>query len=127
MRGPASGPVPMSASAEAAEDAVMVAEAPGRPAARPADLDTGPSFEPTPAHVASEATEMAMIRLHELSLIGLIQRPDGPMALLRRPDGAILRAGVGEEIGDERVVVIGDTGVVLVAEGERRTLTLPQS
>ena len=82
---------------------------------------------PTPAHVAEAATASSRLPLDELQLIGLFRRANGPAALFRQADGAIVTAEVGTRLGAEEVTAIGDTGVVLADGPTIRTMLLPSA
>ena len=63
----------------------------------------------TPIETLETATQVERLPLHELTLIGIYQRTDeGPLALVRFPNGEIEGAVVGSEIGGRRVFAIGE-------------------
>ncbi|EAR49772.1 hypothetical protein OG2516_04723 [Oceanicola granulosus HTCC2516] len=81
--------------------------------------------EETNETVAEAATETGAIDTGDTVVIGLIDRPDGPRAMLRYPDGEIDTVAPGDLTRTGRIIAI-DTEQVIVADSRgQQTLTMP--
>lgn len=70
------------------------------------------------AFVAENATELSLLPLDEVTLIGVAGPEAAMRAMIRMPDGAIVSGGLGERIGVGRLIEIGPAGVVVeLADG----------
>ena len=80
----------------------------------------------TPPQVAASAQIEDALPLNELALIGLFGTPDGASALVRAPDGDILRLVAGDQALGLTVTAIDDTALHFVdASGAPSRLTMP--
>lgn len=80
----------------------------------------------TPENVAKFATEKRAIDTASLTLLGTIEEPDGPRALIRTTGGSIQKVAPGDRIGLSQVRAIA-TGMVQISSfGTVRTLTMPR-
>ncbi|SLN47922.1 hypothetical protein [Roseisalinus antarcticus] len=77
------------------------------------------------ADTARAATEPQALDLSATALIGLIDGPEGPSALLRYRDGEIATVAPGESTPEGQVVAIDDTRVVIAQRAGQLVLTMP--
>lgn len=75
-----------------------------------------PVPEPAPAPVVEAVPEPAPVERTEFVLVGIVQQPDGPFALLKpRAGGAVVTARQGDAAGGWRVETITPTAVRLTS------------
>lgn len=74
---------------------------------------------------AEAATDIEVLPLYSLQLIGLLTGAETPKALLRGSDGAILTAAQDEDTPMGRLKHIGTDFVLIDTGPELRRLTLP--
>ncbi len=65
------------------------------------------------AFVAETATRAGALPLDEVALLGVAGPDEAMRALIRLPDGAIMRAALGERIALGRLIEISPAGVVI--------------
>ena len=69
--------------------------------------------------VQDVATEVGAINLSELSLIAIVRQPGGYHALVRLPDGRILRVVQGDRVDDATVAAISEDALFLLGADQR--------
>jgi len=80
---------------------------------------------PTKASVARAATIKDGISLGEVSLIGIFGKSSSRRALVRTPDGDVVRVKTGDRVRGWSVAAIGKSAVRMARSGKTRTLRLP--
>lgn len=136
-----------SAIASAVEAAVAAAQQPDPApeaipaAAEPAIVDDGnvtPETEqepqlasaapsiPTKANVAKEATERNALNLSKINLIGVYGSQSNRYALIRQPNGRIVKVSVGDRIDGGRVAAVTDGEVRYEKRGKMVVLAMPR-
>ena len=82
----------------------------------------------TPAQVAETAAIEGALPLNALALIGLFEKPDGSMALIRTSRGEIVEVRAGEQTNGITVNAIASDGLHITDSlGNTKVLTLPGS
>ncbi len=82
--------------------------------------------ETTPISAETEAAATLRADLPRgMALIGTMTGGDQPRALLRAPNGRILKLGVGEQAGRDRILGIDDGKVMMARGGKTYSLTMP--
>ncbi len=79
----------------------------------------------TNANLAAEATIPDALPDGETVLLGIFQRPEGSLALLRDAHGRVTGVGIGDRVGAGVVTAIGDDGLHLTEGGRESRLTIP--
>jgi len=130
---PSARPASLNARVTAALDAerrrtaAAAARPPAPAAAAPAPAAaaaaTAPSI-PSSASVQREATERRGINTRQANLIGVFGTPSNRRALVRMPNGSVVRLQVGDSFDGGRVSAIGETELRYVAGGRDRVLRL---
>lgn len=134
-----------SAIASAVEAAVAAAAIQPEPAAEPAPepalLDDGnvtPETEqepqlasaapsiPTQANVAKEATDKNVLNLGKINLIGVYGSQSNRYALVRQPNGRIIKVSVGDRIDGGRVAAVTETELRYEKRGQMLVLAMPR-
>jgi hypothetical protein len=128
------------AAASAAASAAAIAASP-RPDDRPRDLATvlpTPEAEdepeptsaapriPTRASVAAQATQSNAVKLREINLIGVFGNSSDRRALIRLPNGKMVRVRVGDRLDGGQVATIDKSRLIYVKSGRSLVLELPK-
>ena len=103
-------------------------EAERQVAARQEPARTTPSNQlriPSNARVSSVATVENAINLGDVSLIGIMGKSSARRALIRLPQGRIIRVSRGESFSGWTVSAIDDSGVRIQRRGQNKVLRLP--
>lgn len=82
---------------------------------------------PSNAKTAKLATVLDALDMKTTVLIGIVGQTGTPSALLRNPDGSIVKIGRGDKTSAGTVVGINANSVSLQKSGKVRVLRLPQS
>lgn len=104
-------------------------EPPGDAAAPEADAEPedGGGQIPSSASVAREATVKNAVNLSKLTLIGIFGTEANRHALVRQPNGRLVKVEVGDRLDGGKVVAITATEVRVQKGGQVQTLTLPKT
>jgi type IV pilus biogenesis protein PilP len=100
--------------------------APAAPAAPAQTAATQPRI-PTSASVADTATQRRAVNLRRVNLIGVFGSQANRRALVRMPNGQVVRVQVGDTLDGGRVSAIGDTELRYVRGGRNQILRVGQS
>lgn len=133
---PAPPPRPREVSSEPSELAVLAAPAPekrpksikpttvlgAKTVAAPKDQKKGGR----PVAAARGATQSDGIELGDISLLGVFSNRSGRRALLRTPDGQIVRVSPGDQVDGWTVAAIAKSSIRINRDGESRNLKLPR-
>ncbi|WP_209425207.1 hypothetical protein [Pararhodobacter sp. SW119] len=114
------------AIAAATQNQPEPAAAPAAPAAPAQTTATQPRI-PTSASVAETATQRRAVNLRRVNLIGVFGSQSNRRALVRMPNGQVLRVQVGDTLDGGRVSAIGDTELRYVRGGRNQILRVGQS
>jgi type IV pilus biogenesis protein PilP len=114
---------------QAVAAALAAAEAPADAATPEADAEPedGGGQIPSSASVAREATVKNAINLSKLTLIGIFGTESNRHALVRQPNGRLVKVEVGDRLDGGKVVAITTTEVRVQKGGEVISLTLPKT
>lgn len=114
--------------AERRRTAAAAARAPAAtPAAAPAPAATAAAAAPnipSSASVQREATEARAIRLRDVNLLGVFGTPNNRRALVRMPNGRVVRLQVGDNFDGGRVSAISDSELRYVRGGRDQVLRM---
>ena len=77
------------------------------------------------AIVAEHATELSLIPMDEVALIGVAGPDDAMRAMIRMSDGSIITGEVGERIQLGRLLEVSPAGVVLELSSGNATFLRP--
>jgi hypothetical protein len=80
----------------------------------------------TSAAVADVATAEGVLRLDQITVIGIFGPESALQALIRMPGGSVRRIGPGARIDRATVASIDMQGIVLQQAGRTRRLDLPE-
>lgn len=81
---------------------------------------------PTRASVAKQATYANALNLSRVNLIGVYGSPSNRYALVRQPNGRIVKVEVGDRVDGGRVAAISDNELQYVKSGRTMTLEMPR-
>ena len=115
---PAPEPAPDSATAD---DGTVTPETESEP-----QLASAAPAIPTQANVAKEATTKNVLNLGKINLIGVYGTQSNRYALVRQPNGRIIRVGVGDRIDGGRVAAVTATEVRYEKRGQMLVLAMPR-
>lgn len=87
----------------------------------PTSVDSAPMSK-----AESEATVRGALKLEYTVLIGIFGKTEAPSALLRNPDGTILKIDRGDETSAGTVVAIDADSVRLQKSGKVQVLRMPK-
>lgn len=79
----------------------------------------------TPENVAREATIEDALPLHRIALLGIFGKEGDWGALIRKPEGTVLKVALGDRTPVGEVVGIDETQVVLQSMGSTIRLRMP--
>jgi type IV pilus biogenesis protein PilP len=121
---PAAAPAQQAAAvprASTARAAAVAAEE--EPEESPDAYAAGPET-PTTASVAQAATQQRAIRTRDANLIGVFGSPSNRRALVRMPNGDVVRLQVGDRFDGGQVSAIGDSELRYVRSGQDMVLRI---
>ncbi|AWB49202.1 hypothetical protein HYN69_12435 [Gemmobacter aquarius] len=81
---------------------------------------------PTTANVAKEATDKNALNLSKINLIGVYGSQSNRYALVRQPNGRIVKVGVGDRIDGGRVAAVTDGEIRYEKRGKMVVLAMPR-
>jgi hypothetical protein len=81
---------------------------------------------PTSASVAARATVKGGVQMRDMNLIGVFGSSNNRRALVRMPNGQVLRVRVGDKIDGGRVAVIDRSRLIYVKGGRDHVLEIPK-
>jgi hypothetical protein len=81
---------------------------------------------PTRSSVARQATVRNSINLSKVNLIGVFGTSSNRYAMVRQPNGRMVRVEVGDTVDGGRVAAISDRELRYVKNGDTVTLSMPQ-
>ncbi len=115
-------PEPQPAAAPAPEPAVASAPAPAE-IDEPEPTETVPNM-PTTVTVARQATVKNAIDLGRINLIGVYGSSSNRRALVRMPNGRLVKVKIGDRLDGGQVAAIGDSELTYVKGGRSVTLKI---
>ncbi len=116
-----------SVSSEAAVEEVSASAAPAAEAdAEPEHEGAMPSL-PTSASVAKQATVKNAVNLSKLTLIGIYGSDGRRYALVRQPNGRLVKVKVGDRLDGGKVAAISTSELTYQKGGRALTLELPRT
>jgi hypothetical protein len=115
-------PEPQPAAAPAPEPAVASAPAPAE-IDEPEPTETVPNM-PTTVTVARQATVKNAIDLGKINLIGVYGSSSNRRALVRMPNGRLVKVKIGDRLDGGQVAAIGDSELTYVKGGRSVTLKI---
>ncbi len=135
---PAAAPLPQSDSTASINQALAAAVAAPQPKVTQAstamvaaaDSKPEPAVDvpqiPVSASVANEATVASAINVNRVNLLGVYGTNSDRRALVRLPNGRILKVQVGDALDGGRVAAIGTDNLYYVKNGQNVQLTMPR-